>query len=288
MKQGDVINVELWADVDDNGATPGNGTISPATGWSDYSAFGNSIYALTFDATHNVLYAGRTGSGIIYRCDTTINGGCDDASDWEEAYDTGESQIRSLFFDPEKNVIYAGSNGTTGLIARCDTDANTCIAGDGWIDYDLGGTTIYAFALDQTNNVIYASGPDVFSCDRDTGCDAAEDWTTAKDLAGYQAYTLSFDSTNKVIYAGLTAGSVYRCDTTASTCMAGDGWTSYTLGEQGVYALAFDASNNVLYAGTSNYGRIFSCDTTINGSTRQENNSLLVVLLILDPLLGSE
>jgi hypothetical protein len=120
---GDVTNVELWADVD------GDGSISPSGGWTPYDKTGETdVFALAFDYTNNVLYAGGT-SGDILRCDTTINGGCDDDTDWTVSYATGESQIRSLLFDFERNVIYAGSNGT-GYIFRCETSTGCDEAAD--------------------------------------------------------------------------------------------------------------------------------------------------------------
>ncbi|MGD8530427.1 MAG: hypothetical protein PVG97_05565, partial [Syntrophobacterales bacterium] len=250
---GDVTNVELWTDVD------GLGDVTAATAWSNYSTTETEIYALTFDSTNNVTYAGGT-NGIIFRCD--ISTGCDEFTDWTTSYDTTESQIRSLFFDPDNNVIYAGSNGT-GYIYRCDTNTGCDEAADWTTACDPQASIIYSFALDPTNDVIYAVGSgsseNIIRCDTVSGCDEDSDWSRAYGT-GLTVYSVTFDSTNNVVYAGNVSGTMYRCDITANTCINGDGWTSYASGESTVYSLTFDSVNNILYAGTGSAGVILRCD----------------------------
>ncbi|MGD8989249.1 MAG: DUF2341 domain-containing protein, partial [Syntrophobacterales bacterium] len=251
---GDVTNAELWAD------STGDGLVTAATAWSSYSTTEFDVYALTFDSTHNVLYAGTASSGIILRCETST--GCDEITDWTTGYDTSQSQIRSLFFDSERNVIYAGS-GSVGKIYRCDTGANTCIAGDGWTEsFDPSSSNVYSFALDQINNVIYASATHIYRCDTSSGCDQTGDWTIAYNTSGLQVYSLTFDSTNSAILGGNSSSSIYRCDTSANSCIGGDGWGSYDPPGSNIWTFGQDQVNNVIYAGTSSVGAIIRCDTS--------------------------
>jgi hypothetical protein len=235
------------------------------TSYDDPTA--SNIRALTFDSTHNVMYAGSSAGDIVRKFNGDYRVFPGDDVNWTTSYDTAESTIGSLTFDSTNEVIYAGTAGATdGFIFRCDTSTGCNAAGDWTTSLDTTEFQITSLTFDSANGVVYAGsygGAIIYRCDTSTGCDASGDWTTSYDTPETYIRSLTFDSANNVIYAGSDPnGIIYRCDTSTGCDAAGDWTTSYATGETSIRAVLFDSTNNVIYASSSGSGIIYRCDTS--------------------------
>jgi len=205
---------------------------------------GYNVWALAYDGSHNVLYAG-TGQIVggtypfgIWRCDNP-----DTNPTWS---DTGEemhnNDISSLAYDAIHNRLYAGSgNG----VWRCDTpntSPNWTNTGGGLKDYAAVSLT-----YDKDNNKLYA-GTDyqgVWRCDSP---DTAPVWvriSTAGNVGGYYIMCLTYDSNNDKLYTGTWEENIWRCDNPGG----GPVWHKMAPGDNNYYSLAYDSSRNKLYGG---------------------------------------
>ncbi len=237
-----------------------------------YDSSETSISSLAIDAANGVLYAGGSGSSIIYRCLLTT--GCDASEDFTTAYDTSESSVDSLVIDSTNGVLYAGTGrsfGDGGIIYRCLLSTGCDASGDFAVAYNTTQAYIYSLAIDATNGVLYAgtySGGIIYRCLLSTGCDASGDFTTAYDTSETYIHSLAIDATNNVLYAGSgNSGIIYRCLLSTGCDASGDFTTAYDTSEASIYSLIVDSVNGTLYVGGGS-GIIYRCllSTECDGS----------------------
>ena len=228
----------------------------------------NSVRALAFDLTNNVLYAGGTFTTIggiaanrIAKWDVTT-------SSWS-ALGTGTDLIvTSLAFDSTNNVLYAGGTFTIAGGVTVNYIAKWDVVTSSWSALGSGmSTNVTSLAFDSTNNVLYAGGGFITAGGVTVNYIAkwtvsTSTWSALGSGMSTTVNALAFDSTNNVLYAGgtfTTIGGVSvkriaKWDVSTSTWSALGSGADFT-----VSALAFDSNNNLLYAGGS--------FTTIGGVT---------------------
>jgi len=179
------------------------------TTWSALGSGANYIvYALAYDSTNRVLYAGGnfgipsvTGTNYIAKWNGTI---------WSALGSGANNNVNALAYDSKNNVLYAGGYFTS-MSSVAGTSYIAKWNGTTWSALVSGANTngiVRTLAYDSINNVLYAGG-DFTSMSSVAGTSYIAKWdgTTWSALGsgansdGY-VYALAYGSTQKVLYAG--------------------------------------------------------------------------------------
>jgi hypothetical protein len=177
---------------------------------------------LVLDTTRHVLYAAgnvRPGGNLVAAVSKY------DGSDWSSfsspgVFGTNGLSVSSMVLDSTRNILYAGIyTNTTGELNVFRRDIGT---GGNWVGIGAlcGGPDIYALALDETNNTLYASPYDghVYkNCDASVGSTWID--TGRVSSASFYNRCLAYDAGSATLYAGSWDAIVYRQGVPALTAI---------------------------------------------------------------------
>lgn len=209
------------------------------------------VYALAYEPTHDVLYAG-TDHGI-WRASRP-----NDATSWSSTGGVlSASPVKSLVYDATHDILYAGAENAGG-VWYCSTPDST----PSWSSTkgDFNGTSVDALSYDSKRDILYAgtSGTGVRRC---TSPRAAPSWTSMADpliVSGgpNAASSLAYDPAGDALFMGgyeaggalaVRSGGVWRCanpDRYDAWAITGTGIRRFD-----VLSMAYIPAHGVIFAG---------------------------------------
>lgn len=214
------------------------------------------IYALAYEPTHDILYAG-TDHGI-WRAPRP-----NDSVSWSS---TGGGlsafPVKSLAYDPTRDILYAGAGnpvGGAGGVWYCSTPDST----PSWSNTsgDFNGTSVDALAYDSRRDILYAgtSGTGVRRCINPR---TAPSWISIADKliasggGPNAASSLTYDSAGDALFMGgymaggamaVRNGGVWRCANPDRS----DSWTitGMDMRRFDVLSMTYSPAHGVIFAG---------------------------------------
>ena len=290
---GNYIKVQATGTGSYTGTVTSGATTAVTTrSWSTTGGPSTSYYnyALAYDPTNDVVYAGTTSNGV-YKYTVSSSTWSGGGSGQPGLYD-----MRSLAYDSVNSMLYAGTysltnvyklNGSTWSttggpgsydvfsladdsssrnvlyagtyyygVYRCNTPKTsttwTSISGNWSYAY------IYSLAYDSVHDMLFAgtSGSNVYRCPTPESATSSTTWTTiGNNLPSDHVDSLAYDSVRDKLYAGMDGHGVYRMDSPESATSSSQ-WVAINNGisSSKCYSLAYDSTNNVLYTGTNGTG----------------------------------
>jgi len=277
--------------------------------WTDNSGGGGGVYALGYDLSKQMMYAGGSyysiGAGssqpfIVY-LDPVTQQWSDPSAVWHSPTwndnGGGDTYVYALEYDASKQMMYAGGNyysiGAESLqpfivyldpVTQQWSDPSAVWHSPNWNDNGGNGGYVYALEYDPSKQMMYAGGyynsigagssePFIVYLDPATQqwSDPSAVWQspTWTDNGGGFVYALGYDPVTQMMYAGgeyisIAAGSirpfiVYLDPATQQWSDPSAVWHSSTWNDDAgggyVYALGYDPSKQMMYAG-GNYNSI--------------------------------
>lgn len=225
-----------------------NATTSPSWSNGPMGLSSERVYCLTYDPTHNVLYAGASGTGL-WSCTVP-----DTSASWVSAGgDFNGTAVDTIAYDSSRDIIYVGTPGIGVMLctnprtspAWTDISGELISRGRNGISslvYDYGHNVLYAGTY-QAGGIVNKENGGVWRCPAPGG---SPSWMGSGALGSHYVSSLAFDSDRDVLYAGTNSDGVWRCTnprTSASWTNTGGKLTSFEITD-----LAFDSTHDLLYA----------------------------------------
>ncbi len=194
--------------------------------------------------------------------------------------------VNSGTFDANNGTVFLTSLGgvASGTMTGTSAFANLEVSGVGTetftTAYASGQVWFRVFAIDETNDVLYAGSGDngiLYRCILTTNCDASGDFAVAYDTTHQIVYSIVVDEVNGALYVGVgspASGALYRCVLSSDCNASGDFSEVYDADGNGFYALGIDTQNNVLYGG--DYNVFYRCPLSSDCNAQGDFSSFAI------------